>query len=208
MKRIFNSKNQITGQGRTTQSGFTLLELMIVLVLAAIIMTQAVPAFQTTLKNSRLTSQTNNLVADLNLARSEAIKRGKNVIVCSSSNPTASAATCASSATWTTGWLVFADDDSSGDYDNTKDTLIHVGMPATGSVTFVSTANATNGVIYTNEGLITSGTTVAIAVCDDRGVTSGGTTYGRQIEINTTGRPTLFKDSAASGMSCTAPAEL
>jgi type IV fimbrial biogenesis protein FimT len=203
MKRFLKSNNQMTAQGVSfKQGGFTLVEMMITLVIAAIVLTQAVPSFLTTIKNGRLTTETNKLVADLNLARSEAIKRSKNVVVCSSANPTSSTATCAASSTWTTGWLVFSDDDSSGDYDSSNDTLIHVGMAAEGDVTLYSTDN---DVTYTSEGLLSNTSTVAIAICDDRGVSSGSTTYGRQIQIKTTGRPRLITGSDASSMSCTTP---
>lgn len=58
------------------QTGFTLVELMITLALAAIILTFAVPGFQNTIRNTRAPTQANTFVSALNLARSEAIKYG------------------------------------------------------------------------------------------------------------------------------------
>ncbi len=62
-------------------SGFTLIELMVTLSVMAILATLAAPSFTSLIQNSRTTTQTNELVAALNLARSEAVKRGVDVQV-------------------------------------------------------------------------------------------------------------------------------
>ncbi len=54
---------------------------MITLAVAAILVTIAVPGMVTLVQNSRTTSQTNELVSALNLARSEAVKRGVTVTI-------------------------------------------------------------------------------------------------------------------------------
>ena len=88
-------------QQKHNEMGFTLVELIVTMAIAAIILTQAVPSFSTMISNNRLTTQTNDLVADINLARSEAIKRGLRVILCRTANPNAVAATCGGTAnTW------------------------------------------------------------------------------------------------------------
>jgi len=83
--------------------GFTLIELMITLAVAAILLTVAVPSFQTLIKRNALTARTNNFIADLHFARGEAAKRGSDVSVCPSSNGT----TCdTSAANWKNGWSI------------------------------------------------------------------------------------------------------
>lgn len=57
------------------QSGFTILELMIGLVVAAILLTLAVPAMQETFKRNAIAGQNNEIVALIHLARNEAIRR-------------------------------------------------------------------------------------------------------------------------------------
>jgi type IV fimbrial biogenesis protein FimT len=61
--------------------GFTLIELLITLAVLAIVLAFAVPSFTNLIENSRVTTQTNNLLAAVNLARSEAVKRGVEVSI-------------------------------------------------------------------------------------------------------------------------------
>ena len=87
------------------EPGFTLVELLITIVVVSILLAAGVPAFQSFIKNSRVTSQTNDLISTIQLARSEALKRGTNMVVCASSDQT----TCTGKDTWADGWIVFSD---------------------------------------------------------------------------------------------------
>ncbi|MBB3175977.1 GspH/FimT family pseudopilin [Variovorax sp. Sphag1AA] len=60
-------------------SGFTLIEMMVVVALVAILGTIAVPGFRDLLLNQRLASNTSDFVAALSLARAEAMKRSQKV---------------------------------------------------------------------------------------------------------------------------------
>lgn len=82
--------------------GFTLYELMITVAVAAIILSFGVPSFTTFMANNRATTHANELVTALNLARSEATRRGMAVTVCSSTNNS----TCNGDTDWSTGWVV------------------------------------------------------------------------------------------------------
>lgn len=86
------------------QGGFTFMELMITIVIAAILATVALPSFVATIQNNRLTGQANEIMASLQYARSEALKRGLPVEMCASSD----GATC-DDANWNLGWIVLAD---------------------------------------------------------------------------------------------------
>ncbi len=66
---------------RRQASGFTLIELMIVMVIVAIGVTLSVPTFRAIIEKRQLTSATEEIAAFMNFARSEAIKRNQDVIV-------------------------------------------------------------------------------------------------------------------------------
>jgi len=90
------------------QTGVTLIELLVTLSIAVILMTIAVPGFQDFFRRNRVEGAASNLVAALNYARSEAIRRGVRVTVCGSSNPQAATPDCVANA-WSAGWIVFVD---------------------------------------------------------------------------------------------------
>jgi type IV fimbrial biogenesis protein FimT len=87
------------------EPGFTLVELLITIVVLSILLAAGAPAFKDFIKNNRVTGQINNLVSVIQLARSEALKRGTNMVVCASDNQT----TCTGKDTWADGWILFSD---------------------------------------------------------------------------------------------------
>jgi type IV fimbrial biogenesis protein FimT len=85
-----------------SHSGFTVVELMVVVAILAIVATLAAPSFSEAILNGRLTSLANNFLVSAQLARSEAIKQNAAATLCRS----ADGATCATSGTWSQGWIV------------------------------------------------------------------------------------------------------
>jgi type IV fimbrial biogenesis protein FimT len=88
-------------------SGVSIIEVLIVVAIAAILTGIAIPAFNVFIGNTRTSTIANEFVSALNLARSEALKRGQDVYVCRSSDGTS----CAASGAWGQGWLVADGDD-------------------------------------------------------------------------------------------------
>ncbi|MDZ7828338.1 MAG: GspH/FimT family pseudopilin [Halofilum sp. (in: g-proteobacteria)] len=86
--------------------GFTLVELLITLVVVGIAVSLAVPGFARFIREQQITTQTNDFLTALNIARSEALKRGGAVSVCASSD----GATCSGNNDWDAGWIVFSDE--------------------------------------------------------------------------------------------------
>jgi type IV fimbrial biogenesis protein FimT len=102
------------GNGASAR-GFGLVELMTVVAIVAVLTAIALPSYAHVMKLNRLTTDANNMMAAMNLARNEAITRGRPVSVCASTNGTA----CTGAATddWSGGWIVFTDYDPAGAVD-------------------------------------------------------------------------------------------
>ncbi|HEY6484016.1 MAG TPA: GspH/FimT family pseudopilin [Steroidobacteraceae bacterium] len=89
-----------------TECGFTLIELMVTLTIAAILTALAVPSMRTFLQNDRLWTQATSMVMSINSARNEAIKQdiAGGMLVC----PSTDALTCNVASPWDQGWIVLS----------------------------------------------------------------------------------------------------
>lgn len=114
-------------------TGFTLVELMITVTIAGILIGLAIPSFKSTIQSNRLTTEANEFVTALNLARSEAVKRGVPVTVRKVDSN--SSTNLSASANWESGWDVFTDATSNGNFDSTTDVLIKTHAPLQTSYT-------------------------------------------------------------------------
>lgn len=157
------------------QSGFTLVELVVALAVAAVLLGVGVPSFVGAIKNSRTSSTYNEFVGALYLARSEAVKSARRVTVCAR----ATDATCGTD--WDQGTLVFVDESpfSTGTpaVISGTDRVIAVGFPipdandatlfssASGSV---SDAVTSSWLSYRGDGS-TNANAASLLLCDDRG---------------------------------------
>lgn len=187
---------------KRTQSGFTLLELMITLMVAGTILGMAAPSFREFVLNSRMTGSANDLLTSLNLARSEAIKRQRPVAICPSLDPRASPPTCRGAAIWSdtasqAGLVLW--EDTNGD-----------GTPAAGEAVIapqdilgasLTVRSNFNAVVYQPNGFADVPGNPAVRVvliCDERANGSIGDSYRKRlISVNRTGRSEVLKGVAA-----------
>lgn len=185
----------------TDSRGFTLVELVVTLGVAAILMGMAAPSVSQFLQNNRLKSDTYQLLGSIAVARSEAVKRGSQVVMCPSANPTAGAPTCGGAAsTWTTGWLVYVNTDPANlNYQSPADTLLRTGSGVTGGVAIMANGGGDQFLDYANTGETNEGVPILFSICDSRGAG-----HGRQISVLRSGRAAITHGSPASPInSCT-----
>ena len=155
------------------QHAFTMMELMVTLAIVGVTMMIALPSMNEFVKNERLTSYTNSLLADLMLARSKAVERNLPTILCASNNQTS-----CTGGSFKDGWIVGADENNSGSLDVGE--LIKVQQAIVGEININNTIGGT--VLFDSRGF-TPNTIGTITIDDNRGVA-----HQKSLTINRTGR--------------------
>lgn len=137
---------------RRPARGFTLLELMITISVAAILVGLAVPSFQYVFNVGRVTAPANELLAGIQVARMEAIRRGARTVVCRSDNPDAATPTCSAAGGAWPGWVAFVDTNSNNGLD-AGEPLLRSGVIA-GPAVLNASSNVTNQrIVFRPDGL-------------------------------------------------------
>lgn len=164
--------------------GFTLIELLITVAVAGVLLTITVPSFQGIIIKSRISTQANELVSDLAFARSEAIKQGAQITVCTA---VVSTAGCSAAGTnWNSGRLIFVDSNRDGDY-NFGETILRFTEALKGGLTLTS-VTIFDKVAYYPSGIVTTAGTFTLCK----------TGYiGRVATIGATGRVSTANTAAA-----------
>ncbi|MBI3140950.1 MAG: GspH/FimT family pseudopilin [Rhodocyclales bacterium] len=166
---------------------------MIAVALLAVLMTLAGPSWLDLLRNNRLATETNDVISELALARSESARRGYRVSICPSSNGTSCAGT-----DFAAGRIVFEDRDADGVVDAGTDEILRVGQALSSGNTLKVEKEDTAAVFtsatylqYRPSGVPAS-LSYRLTLCDSRGLSSG-----RGLAVTTTGRVQLTKSPAA-----------
>jgi type IV fimbrial biogenesis protein FimT len=111
--------------GPAKAAGFTLIELMVAILCAAILLAVAIPSFESTINGGRLATAANELLTSLQAARIEAVRYNHRTTVCLSRNAQAAAPTCAPAASLdANGWITFVDANNNGTYELATDRLL------------------------------------------------------------------------------------
>jgi type IV fimbrial biogenesis protein FimT len=158
-------------KGPRRDRGFTLIELMVAIGVAAILAAIAIPAFNSFVMNDRDASQINSLVGSFNYARSMAVKLNSRngVQVCPSAGGTACDAPAAG---WSAGWVVL-------DVNNPAPPLQSVPALA-GANNIYPTGGGANVITFKSNGTVDF--PVQIKICDAR---LGA--FARDVEVSPVG---------------------
>lgn len=173
-------------------NGFTLVELVVTISIALVIAAVAVPNLRPFILNGRITSQSNGMTSDIQIARSEAIKRASRVAICTST----AGVTCDGGG-WGSGRLVFdATPDGSG--GPTPATIIRFHDPLSGQIVLDGSTNFPDPIFFNAQGVLIQSNgrplsdamamPIQFALCDEDKLVSG-----RLMALNGLGQLTTTK---------------
>jgi type IV fimbrial biogenesis protein FimT len=177
VKRASRTIPAFSSDGRAAK-GFTLIELMIVLVIVAVVLMIAAPSYSVLSLRTKLKSYANEVVASAYLARSEAIKRNAPMRFCISTD----GSSCAGAGDWDQGWVVM----------DPNDTVIKYQQALSGIKVFE--VGGADTVTFQPSGI--TSTPVTLTICQQ--VPSEGIEE-REVRITPTGRPTVKTTKAGCG---------
>ena len=169
---------------RSGCEGVTLFELLVVVLIAALLPTLALPAFSAILDSVRLGAATQTFFHHLALARSEAITRNAHVVLCKSDT----GKNCSQAGGWEQGWIVFHDANNNAMVD-AGEVILQREQALAPSIRVAGNSHVQSYVSYTPIGKtsLTSGAFQAgtLTICGQ----STARTQARQIVISSSGRP-------------------
>ena len=162
--------------------GFTLIELMITVALLALLLTLGVPSFLGAVEQNNLATKHNLMVSSINMARSEAVKRGQTVTLCKSTD----GSTCSTSDDFDDGWIVFVDESGIGSRASSEE-LLRVQDAMDSGYSFEGDGDY---IAYLPTGELVTNSANEMLLCKD-----SSTSKARALYINATGRIHLGRDT-------------
>jgi len=170
---------------------FSLYETLVTLTVVGAVSAIAVPSFQQLVASQRMSGAINTLVTALNLARSEAIKRGERAVLC----PSPDGRSCRNNTVWEDGFLLYIDRNGNHEFDADETA---VRMFGTVEGLRIRSAHRDH-VTYQPNGMA-SGSTITITFCSKHGLGAP-----RTVIVANSGRPrTSTRDANGGAISCPA----
>ncbi len=163
---------------RARQHGLTLTELLVSLGITSLLAAGSIEYLPRFIQSTRMVSDVNRFVTALHLARNEAVKRRRHLVLC----PAAAGDICAGHADWKSGWLLFASDNNRE--REAEEPLIISGSPLTDGIDMRS-GGYRKRIVYQPDGS-SGGSNSSFTFCDRRGLARP-----RVICLSNTGRPRL-----------------
>jgi len=159
------------------QEGLTLPELLISLTVISTLSVNGVSQYKQTIQENRMASEINQFVSALHLARSEAVKQGRRIVLC----PSQDGSNCGRSPDWISGWMLFASENQGHGPD---ERILQAGNPLSAGIRLHS-SNHRKRIVYQPDGS-SGGSNASFTFCDTRKLAKP-----RVICLSNTGRPRL-----------------
>ena len=169
---------------RRKMNGFTLVELMICLAVAAILCAVSFPALGGLVHGTQSRAAQDAMLATLSFARGTAVTHQRDIVVC----PSHDQQTCDDDLWWQSGWIVFEDANRDGERD--ADEPVLQTAQALNGIAIATSANRKR-LVYRTDGA-SAGSNLTFTFCDVRGTRNAET-----VVVANSGRPRQGKASAA-----------
>ena len=212
-----NSDGRPAWQSGTRQVGFTLIELLVAISIAFLLVALGVPSFLNTIRDNSIRADLQTLWSSASFARSEAIKRNAQVLLCPL-NDDENDCVATRRTDWKGGWVVFMDVNRNGILDggleaaNCENAFDGGGSPndcvlrlerkpvrGTGrTLTWFPPTGDTKAFVSYN-GLGNTRQASSFLLCDDRGEgPAEAIKYARKMKLSGSGRPHVEKAQIGS----------
>ncbi|UPG88884.1 GspH/FimT family pseudopilin [Luteibacter aegosomaticola] len=185
--------------GRRGAQGFTLVELMVTITVLAILLAIAAPSFVDFVRRNDVSSNTNEFLTTLRMARSTAITRNIFVSVCPSTNATADKPSCSDSKDYSAGYLVYVASAAGKAYEEGNE-LVRINEGA--QKVSIMVTDAAKIITFNPRGASTIGTFSAFLCARHGNETVGestGRATGRRFDVQASGRAGVVELPAQAG---------
>ncbi len=170
--------------------GFTLVELMVTVAITAVLTSLALPSMRQFIGNWQVSNAVNVFMGSMQLARGEAVKRGRTVRMCRSNNGTSCGTGNNLPGGWTSGWIVYVDNDGIGSNVTAADQVVYTQ----GALSYFDSiiSNAPKPIVYGPTGILKGGVGMQAMTFN----WDADAKIQKTICINFTGRAFITKNSA------------
>jgi prepilin-type N-terminal cleavage/methylation domain-containing protein len=154
--------------------GFTLIELMVTVSVAAILLAVAVPSLTSVYERTRSSTAINNIENSIAFARNQAISYGRKIVVCPGSGSSCT-------GDWIDGYVIFIDDDNDNKVDNNTSVLKkeqHLNLKD-----FIK-VSPDKAIIFNTDGMLSGDSEMSIHYCPS----SKDSEYSKGISISLSGK--------------------
>jgi len=172
--------------------GYTLIETLVAVALTAILLGVGLPSMTRFIGNWQVSDAMNSFTGSLRVARTEAIKRGRDVRMCASTDGATCTSTMNATKGWATGWIIYVDNNKSLSFTSGTDVILLSPTSLPVASILSSKGTTITNFVFRPNGLMTSG----VQALDFTPTQGSGTPRG--LCVSTTGRTRVVSSPATT----------